>query len=306
MKASIRTEVKKLERLHKKLSTSYIRDYGGMPPLSAYFMSVPLPCWIKTVDVSYKTPRFTVAQTNYACLDAYGIDPGESYDEKKFWSDRESLAFSQSDLDVLYQNKSFVTVEHVFNRHLEKTEALSVFKWPISFGGTQAICGAVIDPTYIQELLERLTFTDRDDDYSNVPIRDLLAHMEDISNGIDVTRRKLNINYGLIHEFFVNSPVPMWTKQYLGPQSNPRKARFHLAQVSAGYHDLEAVNKKKKIIDLDKHDYDVQAALHRTIVEDGKLVEEADTSKTLRQINWPLMQNGELSMVAGVMLGKYK
>lgn len=288
--------IRKLERINQKMNQSFIRDYGGLSVTSAFFMSLPIPCWIKVVDRTTRSTKFNVVQSNYSYFDAYGIRPEENWDERLYYSRKEVESFNQSDLSVLdsKSRKPLVFDEHIYNANLGKPEKLTVCKWAINYGETSAVAGAVIDPSYIQHIMDRMTHDTGINDFKGMPDTHIIARMEKIVEDLDRARRNVAANSELIKRFFNNSPLPMWICQYIGAKSSPQKARFPIAQYSAGF----------KNSGIETSESEKLAAVKQSIIENGHdvRVRKKPDDANNKRINWPIFMNAEIIAVGGVQI----
>lgn len=304
----------KLNSLNNKLSRrAFVRDYSGIPPMSAFFMSMPVPAWIKLVDTTGKKPRFRVTHTNFCFMDAYGIRPDEAPwegEDKKHWS-KEDIDFGdQSDLQCLLTGEVVKSTGEVFNHHAAQREKITTVKWRVKYGSLTAICGAVVDPSYVDKLIVRIFSNSQHGtaDYSQLSMGELIDKMETMSSLIGEVNRRLLNHTELVRKYFLDSPIPMWLKQVSGNKSSRTfdGNSFHLTETSKGYLDFERYNKRKKLVALNDKTSDIAAAKSLSVVENGRVLYphgEATTKSPIRLLNWPIASGDDVALIGGVLVG---
>lgn len=295
------------QRLSKQSAVSYIRDYANAPPLSAYFMSLPIPAWIKKVDESYKKPRFVTMNTNYCFMDAYGIRPEEApWAQADHWTNEEVDSMNASDIEALRASGPVKHQNYVMNYFAGQKENITTIKWRIRYGTHVAIAGCVVDPSYVDKLIKRLHGVTKPGDYSKLSDAQLIAQMERASEQISRARVNLVANTELLRQFFIESPIPMWQKQVVR-RTKKSEPEFHLTQVSKGVHELEEKTAGRKVFNINDTKSDVAVAKSLSVVENGKILlpgnVEGRKKSATRSLHWPIVSNGELSMSAGVLIG---
>jgi len=293
------------EKLSKQIGSAFIRDYANAPPLSAYFMSLPIPAWIKKVDESYKKPRFQTVQTNYCFMDAYGIRPEETpWTHAAHWTQDEINTMDASDLEALRAETPVKHQSHVMNYFAGHKENITTIKWRIRYGTQVAIAGCVVDPSYVDKLIKRMHGGAKTGDYSKLTSLQLIDQLEQTSDKISAARLNLVANTELLRQFFIESPIPMWLKHVVNKKRG--EPEFVLTQASKGSDKLDEKT-TKKIFDITDTKSDIAVAKSRTVVENGKILMpntvEGRKKSATRSLHWPIVSNGELSMVAGVLIG---